>query len=65
MRDECEHGQLARSCNICEYEQEIKALQQQVRRLTGMIDNGLGWEDMHNDIQPVAEVAAQEEGNGR
>jgi hypothetical protein len=25
-RRECEHGQLARSCNICEYEQEIAEL---------------------------------------
>jgi hypothetical protein len=26
MSNECEHGQLARSCNICEYEEEIAEL---------------------------------------
>jgi len=26
MRLECEHGQLARSCNLCEYEAEIVEL---------------------------------------
>jgi polyhydroxyalkanoate synthesis regulator phasin len=27
---ECEHGQLARACNICEYEREIEELKQRI-----------------------------------
>ena len=28
---DCEHGQLRRSCNICEYEKEIKDLTEKLR----------------------------------
>ena len=31
MNLECEHGQLARSCNICEYEREIAELNARVK----------------------------------
>ena len=33
MSNECEHGQLARNCNICEYEQEIAELEAQLAEL--------------------------------
>ena len=33
MNLECEHGQLARSCNICEYEREIAELNARVAEL--------------------------------
>ena len=33
MNLECEHGQLARSCNICEYEREIAELRARVGEL--------------------------------
>jgi len=33
MSLECEHGQLARSCNICEYEREIAELNARVGEL--------------------------------
>jgi len=33
MSLECEHGQLARSCNICEYEREIAELRARVAEL--------------------------------
>ena len=33
MSLECEHGQLARSCNICEYEREIAELRARVGEL--------------------------------
>ena len=33
MNLECEHGQLARSCNICEYEREIAELRARVAEL--------------------------------
>ena len=33
MSLECEHGQLARSCNICEYEREIAELRARVEEL--------------------------------
>jgi hypothetical protein len=33
MSLECEHGQLARSCNICEYEREIAELKALVGEL--------------------------------
>ena len=33
MSLECEHGQLARSCNICEYEREIAELTARVGEL--------------------------------
>lgn len=29
MSRDCEHGQLARSCNICDLERELKAVTQQ------------------------------------
>ena len=34
MRD-CTHGQLARSCNICEMEQEIERLRAELAVLAG------------------------------
>ena len=34
MSLECEHGQLARACNICEYEREIAELNARVGELT-------------------------------
>jgi len=33
MNLECEHGQLARACNICEYEREIAELKKRVGKL--------------------------------
>tara|TARA_R110000850_G_scaffold268190_1_gene399551 strand:+ start:569 stop:736 length:168 start_codon:yes stop_codon:yes gene_type:complete len=33
----------------------VKELEAEIRKLKAMIDNGLGWEDMHNDIEPVKE----------
>jgi hypothetical protein len=30
MSNECNHGQLARSCNICEYENTITELEQEL-----------------------------------
>ena len=33
MSLECEHGQLARSCNLCEYEREIAELRARVGEL--------------------------------
>ena len=33
MSLECEHGQLARACNICEYEREIAELKARVGEL--------------------------------
>ena len=32
MSIECEHGKLARSCNICEYEREIESLKDDYSR---------------------------------
>ena len=32
MTIECEHGKLARSCNICEYEREIESLKDDYSR---------------------------------
>lgn len=39
MTIECEHGQLARSCNICEYEKEIADLKQEINRLQQWIND--------------------------
>lgn len=33
MAIECEHGQLARSCNLCQYEWEIAELKEQINTL--------------------------------
>ena len=33
MSRDCEHGQLARSCNICDLERELKAVTQQRDKL--------------------------------
>jgi chromosome segregation ATPase len=33
MTIECEHGQLARACNICEYEREIAELKEEIATL--------------------------------
>ena len=52
MSNECEHGQLARSCNICEYEREIAELQAQVADLT---KDGYAW--MAHAIQLKEQVA--------
>ena len=35
---ECEHGQLARACNICEYEREIAELRARVAELEASRD---------------------------
>ena len=37
-RNECEHGQLARSCNICGYEEEITELQATIATQQATID---------------------------
>jgi hypothetical protein len=39
MTIECEHGQLARACNICEYEREIAELKGKLSRLTALIES--------------------------
>lgn len=40
---ECEHGQLARACNICEYEREIAELRARVKELEAeMRERGVG-----------------------
>jgi hypothetical protein len=51
MNLECEHGQLARSCNICEYEREIAELTARVGEL-----------EMERGHQEAA-IAALEEAN--
>jgi hypothetical protein len=38
MSLECEHGQLARSCNLCEYEREIAELNARVGELQSSRD---------------------------
>jgi len=38
MNLECEHGQLARACNICEYEREIAELNARVGELQSSRD---------------------------
>jgi len=38
MSRDCEHGQLARSCNICDLERELKAVTQQRDRLLAALE---------------------------
>jgi hypothetical protein len=38
MNLECEHGQLARACNLCEYEREIAELNARVAELESSRD---------------------------
>jgi len=45
MSLECEHGQLARSCNICEYEREIAELRARVAVLEAESDAAVKWLD--------------------
>ena len=37
---DCEHGQLARSCNICDYEKDIKILQSALEQIKNRINDG-------------------------
>jgi hypothetical protein len=46
-RDECKHGQLSRSCELCEKEEEIKRLHQRVvdlERLAALYAEGNQYE---------------------
>jgi DNA repair exonuclease SbcCD ATPase subunit len=45
MSLECEHGQLARACNICEYEREIAELNARVGELEAERDAAVKWLD--------------------
>lgn len=38
MSRDCEHGQLARSCNTCDLERELKAVTQQRDRLLAALE---------------------------
>ena len=38
MSRDCEHGQLARSCNICDLERELKAVTQQRDKLLAALE---------------------------
>ena len=38
------------------FEFENKMLKEEISRLKFMIDNGLGWKDMENDISPMHEL---------
>lgn len=38
------------------FEFENKRLKEEISRLKFMIDNGLGWKDMENDISPMHEL---------
>ena len=65
MSLECEHGQLARACNICEYEKEIAELRARVRELTQSRDE---WERIaieakarvENILQDMREIGVAE-----
>lgn len=52
MSLECEHGQLARSCNICEYEREIAELNARVAELEAWKESALATENLW-DVQAV------------
>jgi len=52
MSLECEHGQLARSCNICEYEREIAELRARVAELEAWKESALAIENLW-DVQAV------------
>lgn len=38
MSRDCDHGQLARSCNICDLERELKAVTQQRDKLLAALE---------------------------
>ena len=39
MNRDCEHGQLARSCNICDLERELKAVTEQCDKLLAALES--------------------------
>ena len=44
MAEECKHGQLARSCEICELENEVKRLRTVLRAIEWLSDHdGVRW----------------------
>lgn len=53
MSRDCEHGQLARSCNICDLEQELKAVTQQRDKLQAAL------ESLVNEPQDITTPAYQ------
>jgi len=48
MAIECEHGHLARSCNICEYEKEIAELEEKIEKRDKALEQYRRWT---NDLQ--------------
>ena len=57
MSLECEHGQLARACNICEYEREIAELRARVGELEAERDAECrGWFGNPDDPEWETEV---------
>ena len=52
MNLECEHGQLARACNICEYEREIAELRARVAEFEAWKESALAIENLW-DVQAV------------
>ena len=44
---DCEHGQLARSCNICEYEKTIGQLEQELEAAKTLL--GQLWENRKDE----------------
>ena len=53
---DCEHGQLRRSCNICEYEKEIKELKHLLDLAWGAIQEA-GYEDYDFELRDKIEKA--------
>jgi len=53
MSRDCEHGQLARSCNICDLERELKAVTQQRDKLLAVL------ESLVNEPQDITTPAYQ------
>jgi DNA repair exonuclease SbcCD ATPase subunit len=60
MSLECEHGQLARSCNICEYEREIAELRARVAELEAERDGYRnGQQQLQNTLSTVMDSNAK------
>ncbi len=55
MGDECEHGQLARSCNLCEYEQDIAELKKQLYDANVAIDALCAFEHENDELKSELE----------